>query len=260
MRSRPARGPRRARSAPGPAPGAPGPPLASMRHALAALHGALAYLATADATALTTAEQADCLRSLERAESVRTAAHARVLAAFNAGCGYEDDGHGSARSWLRWQTRVTGAAAAAEMAWTRRLAAHPAVADSLAAARVSASWARQICDWTDLLPPAARPDADIILLTAAAAGAELADLAGLADELRRRTAAPDEDGDDDGSGRSVRLDLHYRGHGHLRGDLTPRCAAALQAILDALGKKAGPRTPAPRRSATTTHSRKPAAA
>jgi len=135
-------------------------PLVSTRQALATLHGALAYLATADATALTTAEQADCLRSLERCESVRTAAHATVLAAFSSGCGYEDDGHGSARSWLRWQTRVTGAAAAAEIAWTRRLAAHPAVADVLAAAGISASWARQICDWTDLLPPVARPDAE----------------------------------------------------------------------------------------------------
>ena len=221
------------------APGAPAAPPASTGQALAALHSALTYLATADATALTAGEQADCLRSLERAESVRTAAHATVLAAFNADCGYEGDGHGSARSWLRWQTRVTGQAAAAAMAWTRRLDAHPAVAGALAAAGISASWARQICDWTDLLPPAARPDADTILL-AAAAGAELADLAGLAEEMRNRTARPDQDGDDDGTSRSLRLDLHYRGHGQLRGDLTPRCAAALQAILDALGKKNGP--------------------
>ena len=221
-------------------PAGPAAPPSNAGQALAALHSALAYLATADATALTTAEQADCLRSLERAEAARTAAHARVLAAFSAGCGYQDDGHGSARSWLRWRARITGPAAAAAMAWTRRLTAHPAVAAALAAAAISASWARQICDWTDLLPETARPDADTILLAAAAAGAELADLAGLADEMRSRTAAPEEDGDDDGSSRSVRLDLHYRGHGHLRGDLTPRCAAAFQAILDALGKKRGP--------------------
>ena len=220
--------------------GAPAAPPTSTAQALATLHAALAYLAAADATALTTAELADCLRSLEHAESVRTAAHATVLAAFSAGCGYEDDGHGSARSWLRWQTRVTGAAAGAAIAWARRLAAHPAVADALAAAGISASWARQICDWTDLLPPAAQADADIILLAAAAAGAGLADLAGLAEEIRSRTAAPDQDGDDDGADRSLRLDLHYRGHGQLRGNLTPRCAAALQAMLDALGKKAGP--------------------
>ena len=216
------------------------PPPASTGQALEALHGALAYLATADANALSTAEQADCLRSLERAESVRTAAHATILTAFAAGGGHEDDGHGSARTWLRWQTRITSPAAAAAMAWTRRLAAHPAIAAALTAAAISASWARQIADWTDLLPPAARPDAETILLAAAAAGAELADLAGLADEMRKRTAAPDDDGGDDGSGRSVRLDLHYRGHGQLRGDLTPRCAAALQAILDTLGKRRGP--------------------
>jgi Domain of unknown function (DUF222)/HNH endonuclease len=221
-------------------PAAPAAPPLSTGQALAALHSALAYLATADPTALTTAEQANCLRSLERAESVRTAAQAAVLSAFSAGCGFEDDGHGSARSWLRWQARITGPAASAAMAWTRRLNAHRAVASALAAAQISASWARQICDWTDVLPPAARGDADTILLAAAAAGAELADLAGLAEEMRNRTAPPDQDGDDDGAGRSLRLDLHYRGHGHLRGDLTPRCAAALAAILDALGKKTGP--------------------
>ncbi len=59
--------------------------------------------------------------------------------------------------------------------------------------------------------------------------------------MRNRLATPDRDSGDDGFGdRSLRLDLHYRGAGRLRGDLTPRCAASLQAILDALGKKKGP--------------------
>src|SRR6266702_229932 len=138
-------------------------------------------------------------------------------------------------------TRPMGkAAAGAATSWMRRLAAHAAVGDALAAGQVSPSWAREICDWSDLLPESVRPDADAILLAAAAAGAGLEDLAGLAEELRARTATPDRDGGDDGAGRSVRLDLHYRGAGRLRGDLTPRCAAALQAWLDALGKKAGP--------------------
>src|SRR5450755_1866675 len=49
------------------------------------------------------------------------------------------------------------------------------------------------------------------------------------------------DGADDGFGdRGVQLDLHFRGAGHLLGDLTPECAAALAAVLDSLGKKAGP--------------------
>jgi len=215
--------------------------LASTGQALAALDKALAFLATTDATALTAAEQADCLRGLQRADSVRIAAQAAMLEAFSEGCGHQADGHGTARSWLRWQTRVTGSAASAAMAWTRRLAAHPRVRDALAAGTLSESWARQICDWSDLLPTSARDAADAILLAAAAAGATLLDLAGLAEEMRARTASPDRDSDDDGFGdRSLRLDLHYRGAGRLRGDLTPRCAASLQAILDALGKKKGP--------------------
>ncbi len=221
-------------------PGQADAPPANAGQALIALHEAMTFLAATDMTALTVAEQADCLRDLERAESLRIAAQASALAAFDAGQGYADDGHGSSRTWLRWQARITGTAASAAVAWTRRLAEHPAVRDALAGGRISASWARQICDWTDLLPESARQDADDILLAAAAAGAELQDLAGLAEEMRARTAAPDSDGGDDGADRSLRLDLHYRGAGRLRGDLTPRCAAALQEVLEALGKKAGP--------------------
>ncbi len=42
---------------------------------------------------------------------------------------------------------------------------------------MSVSWARQVTDWTDLLPVEARDDADVILLAAAAGGADLAGLA-----------------------------------------------------------------------------------
>src|SRR5258708_4826720 len=112
--------------------GQPAAPLASTGQALAALQDALAFLATTDATALTAAEQADCLRGLQRAESVRIAAQSAVLDAFADGCGYADDGQGSARSWLRLQTRITGAAAASAVAWTRRLAGHPRPRQALA--------------------------------------------------------------------------------------------------------------------------------
>lgn len=46
---------------------------ASVRDALAMLEQALGYLATADAVALTSADQADSLRALERAGSRQTA-------------------------------------------------------------------------------------------------------------------------------------------------------------------------------------------
>src|SRR5215472_8247121 len=210
--------------------------------ALAALQGALGYLAAADPTALTGAEQADVLRGLERAESVRVAARSTVLTAFDANGAYQDDGQGSARSWLRWHARITPAAAGAATAWARRLAAHPAVHEALARGGISPSWARQICEWTDLLSERVRGDADALLLAAAAAGARLGDLAALAEELRARTAAPDRDPDGDGGlgNRSLRLDLHFRGAGRLTGDLSPLCAAALQAVLDGLGKRTGP--------------------
>ncbi len=101
----------------------------------------------------------------------------RVLAAFTAQRGFEDDGQGSARTWLTWQTRVTAGAARGTVGWMRRLQDHPAVADALAGGVLSVSWARQITDWTDALPVEARPDADAILLAAAAGGADLAGLA-----------------------------------------------------------------------------------
>ncbi len=223
---------------PGQLPAPPSP--ASAADAVAMARAGLAWLAAADAASMPAAVQADCLRALEQAEAMQTAARAKVLAAFYAGGGYEDDGHGSAKMWLRWQARITTGAAATAMAWMRRLAAHPAVAGALAAGDLSVSWARAVCAWTDLLPPECRADADVILLAAAGGGAELADLARLAEEMRRRTARPDTDGDDGFTGRGLTLDVTFGQSGKLSGDLTPQCTAALSAVLDALGKKAGP--------------------
>ncbi|HBW17746.1 MAG TPA: hypothetical protein DEH11_01350, partial [Actinobacteria bacterium] len=213
----------------------------SAADAMAMVKAGLAWLARSDAGSLPGAVQADCLRGLEQAEAMTVAARSAVLATFSAQGGFEDDGHGSARAWLKWRTRVTAGAAAGAVGWMRRLAAHPAVAEALAAADLSASWARHVCEWSDRLPEAHRGDADAILVAAAAGGAELGDLAALAEEMRRRTAGPDGDGGDDGFGdRSLRLATTFGGAGRLEGDLTPQCAAALQAVLDALGKKAGP--------------------
>jgi hypothetical protein len=212
---------------------------ASVAEAVRVAVDALSWLAAADVASVPVSVQADCLRELERAASIHTAAHASLLSAFDAAAGYEDYGQGSPRTWLRWQTQVTGAAASASVRWMRRLRAHRAIAAALGDARISASWARQICDWTDRLPEDARDDADQILLAAAAGGAELADLARLAEEIRRRLAEPD-DGDDGFEDRQVRLQTTLGGAGRLDGDLTPQCAAAVQAVLDALGKKAGP--------------------
>ena len=221
------------------APGQPPPEPATAAQAVAMARAALGWLATADATGLTSIEQAECLRGLGQAEAMHTVARSKVLAAFSSAGGYVDDGHGTAKTWLRWQTRITSAAAGAAVGWARRLSAHPAVAGALAAGTLSPSWARQLCDWTDLLPEEHRGDADQILLGAAGAVAGLADLGALAEEMRRRLARPDQDGDGF-KDRWVRLETTFRGAGRIDGDLTPGCAAALSAVLDALGKRAGP--------------------
>jgi hypothetical protein len=111
----------------------------SVGAALVTLERALDALNAADVASMPAPVQAQALRVLERAEAKHTAARARVLAAFTAQDGYEDDGQGSARMWLRWQTRVTKAAAVGAVGWMRRLAAHPVIAAALAEGQISAS-------------------------------------------------------------------------------------------------------------------------
>jgi len=215
--------------------------LASASDALAAVRAGLRYLTDLDARSLTTAEQAECLRGLAAAESAQLAAASSMIAAFNASDGFMDDGQMTVKAWLRWQTRVTNAAAGAATAWSRRLAAHPDLAAALRDGTISPSYAREICDWTGRLQPEHRREADQILLGAAAGGAGLADLSGLAEEIFRRCAPPDsDDGDDRFAQRWLRLTPHYRGHARLDGDLTPRAAAALRAVLDTLARRRGP--------------------
>jgi Domain of unknown function (DUF222)/HNH endonuclease len=218
--------------------------------ALAMLESALDCLNGADMASLPAAAQAECLRVLERAGAKHTAARASVLAAFTAQSGFEEDGQRCARSWLKWQTQVTRGAAGGAVGWAKRLAAHPAMRRALAAGTVSASWAREICAWSDLLPASQREAADEILLTAAEGGAALADMAALAQEMRRRCAGPDRDSADGFEDRGLDLGVTFGGAGRVAGDLTPGCTAALSAVLEALGKKAGPedaRTAAQRR-------------
>jgi hypothetical protein len=157
----------------------PAPPR-SAGEAAAMLRAALGYLAGCDAAGLTVAEQAELLRALEPARAQHTAAQARILGAFDAQAGYEADGHGGPRPWLVWQTRITRGAAAGAVGWSRRLSRHRLVGRAMAAGAITGSWARRVCDWSDLLPEDRRAGAGQILLTAAAGGADLGDLAGLA--------------------------------------------------------------------------------
>src|SRR5262249_47449303 len=139
--------------------------------ALGMLDRALDTLNAADLATVPASVQAETLRALERAESKHTAARARALAAFTAQDGDEADGQGSARVWLKWQTRVTSGAAAGAVGWVKRLARHPVVERALASGGLSSSWAKLLCAWGDRLPADRRDEADAILCAAAAGGA-----------------------------------------------------------------------------------------
>jgi hypothetical protein len=219
----------------------PVPAFPSVTDAMAAVHAGLRFLADADATQMSAQAQAECLQMMERANAIVTAARASVLSAFTSGQGYSADADYSPRAWLIHKTRVTKVVAVAHTAWAKRVVTHPRVMAALAAEDLSESYGRAICQWTDKLPEDCRPAADAILLSAAKAGMDLRDLAGLAAEMyeRSRPDLPDEDPARAFEDRAVHLETTFQGAGVLNGDLTPECAAVVGAVLDALGAPAG---------------------
>ena len=214
---------------------------ASAREALDMVRAGLGYLAAADATQLPAATQAECLRELEQDAAALTAARAGFLAAFTAGQGHAGDGDYSAVSWLIHRTGITRGAAVGHSAWAKRVATHPRVIAALGTGRVSESVGRVICLWTDKLPQEYRDQGDEQLLAAFATGLGLADLAGLFAEMyvRARGDLPDQDPGREFADRGLKLATTIGGAGVVHGDLTAECAAAVAAVLDALGAKAG---------------------
>jgi len=159
---------------------------ACAREALDMVRAGLGYLAAADAAQLAAATQAECLRELEQAGAIATAARASILAGFTAGQGYAGDAAYSARSWLIHQTHITSGAAVGHTAWARRAATHPRVIAALAAGQISESVGRLICLWTDKLPQRFRDESDELLIAAAVAGLGLEELASLSAEMYER--------------------------------------------------------------------------
>ena len=214
---------------------------ADAREALDMVRAGLGYLAAADATQLPAAVQAGCLRELEQHDAMATAARAGFLAAFTAGQGHAGDGDYSAVSWLMHRTGITRGAAVGHTAWAKRVASHPRVLAALAAGQVSESAARAIGLWAGKLPQQYRDAGDEQLLAAAAGGLGLADLAGLFAEMyvRARGDVPDQDPGREFADREVKLATTIGGAGVVHGDLTAGCAAAVAAVLDALGAPAG---------------------
>ena len=92
-------------------------------------------------------------------EAKFTAAHAAVLARFDAADAHDADGYGNSAAWLMAMTDMTRRDARAKVRRMRLLRDHPAMAAALAAADISKSRALAIADWTRKLPGrAARGD------------------------------------------------------------------------------------------------------
>jgi hypothetical protein len=215
----------------------------SMNEALRMLDATLDYINGPLSGGLSPGAHGEALLALGRASARLAAARARVLSRFDAARGYEADGHGSSRSWLAARGGVTQKAAGAEVHRMRQLRRHPVIADALARGEASESWAAEMAEWTRKLPAELREGIDKLLVDTAAAGASLEDLAVVARAAyeRWRAQQPDPDDPDDGfDDRYLKLGTTIDNAGRLSGDLTPEATAAVQAVLESLGKKRGP--------------------
>ena len=206
----------------------------SAAEALDVIEAMAGVVADADAAQMPAGEPAAHLAATERIGAVLAAARGRYLAAFDAKDGHLADGQKTLRTWLVNVLGVTKAQAARYRAQQALWRDHAVLWAGLRAKAVPASLALQLAQWTTDIPAEFRGKAETILINAAVAGARLRELAAICAEIMYQTAPPDPDGPDPRLGRGLALETTFEGAGVLRGDLTPECAAMVQAVLDAL--------------------------
>src|ERR1700761_3641720 len=214
--------------------------------ALRVAGAALDYLNAAAVVDLDGAACGELLIGLGEVQAKLTAAHAGLLRRFDAAGAHDADGYGSSSAWLAAKAGMTRQGARAAVRAMRQLGQRPLLDAALAAGNITDSLAFTIAGWTRKLPEGMRAETDQILLDAAAAGASLDDLAVIAgaaiEAWRRQQPDPGSPGPDDPDpdDRFVQLGTTFGGAGVIRGDLTPECATAVRAVLEALGKRQGP--------------------
>ena len=212
---------------------------ASPAEALEMYESSVGYLADLDAAELPAEVLGEYIRELVRADGVLAAALASMLAAYDVKDGHLADGQRSLGAWLVHMGRVTRGQAAEFKAMRALPRDHEPLRAGLRARALTKSVALQLAKWTREIPAEFRTQAEEILVAAARAGAGLRALAEICAEIRSRTVPPDPDGTDPALDRALFLDTTLDGAGVLRGDLTPECAAMVQAVLDALSAPAG---------------------
>ncbi len=225
---------------------APGGGFASVADALRVTRAAAAYLNSPAARDLEGAARGEALEALGAITSLLGAAANGLLRRFDADDGHDADGYASAAAWLAAKNHLGRKDAKAAVRQMRLLARHPLLDAATAAGAITVSWAKEIAAWTGRIDhQELQGEADRILVDAAAAGAGLDDLKLLAQAAYEAWRAQEPDPDEDPRGRGfgdrcLRLDTTLDGAGRVSGDLTPECAAAVTAVLEALGKSRGP--------------------
>jgi Domain of unknown function (DUF222) len=214
----------------------------SVAEAVRAAGACLDYLNSPAADELAIAAMGDVLVSLGELQAKFAAAHAAFLRRFDAADAHDADGYGTSASWLAARTQMTRKDAKAAVRQMRRLSEHRDIAGAMAAGQISESCGREITELTRKLPEGLRDETGKILLEAAAAGASLDDLTLIAAAAweQWRAQHPDPDDDNGFDDRYIAVGTTFGGAAVVRGNLTPECNAALQAVLEALGKKHGP--------------------
>jgi hypothetical protein len=225
---------------------APGRGFASVADALRVGHALAGYLNSPAAADLDGPARGEALEQLGAISSLLGAARNAILRRFDADDGHDADGYANSATWLAAKNRLGRKDAKAAVRQMRLLARHPHLDAATTTGALTISWAREIAGWTDRIDhDELQAEADKILVGAAAAGADLDDLRLIAQAAYEawRAQEPDPDEDPRGRGfgdRDLCLETTMDGAGRIRGDLTPECAAAVTAVLEALGKRRGP--------------------
>ena len=211
---------------------------ANAGEALEMLECAAGFLAGLDAADMPAEAIAEYLRRMEQVDAVQAAVRGEFLAAFDAKDGHLGDGQRTTRAWLVHSLRVTRGQAAEHRAVQALAREHrPLLAGLREGHVITKSVALQLAKWTGGIPAEFRAQAEEIVVASARAGAGLREMAAICAEIRYRTAPPDEN--DKHLDRGLCLDTTMDGAGVIRGDLTPECAAMVQAVLDALSAPEG---------------------
>src|SRR3984957_12343849 len=225
---------------------APAGAFASVSDALRVGQALGAYLNSAAAADLVGPARGEALEQLGAITSLLAAATNGILRRFDADDDHDADGYANSATWLAAKNRLGRKDAKDAVRQMRLLARHPHLDAATTTGALTISWAREIAGWTGRIDhEELQTEADKILVEAAAAGANLDDLNLLAQAAYEAWRAQEPDPEDDPRGRRfgdryLILDTTLDGAGHIRGDLTPECAAAVTAVLEALGKSRGP--------------------